>query len=58
MHPTIKLPEQILDVEEYKLLSPNDKSLYMEKTLGKILDNNVDTGVSIPLILENIYFNH
>lgn len=57
MTPTIKLPNEILEEKEYKHLSPQDKANYLERTMSKILDINTDTGVSIPLILENTYFD-
>ena len=40
MDPTIRLPERLLDEEEYKHLSPTDKAMYLEKCIEKILDLN------------------
>ena len=57
MSRTIKVPDNLIDEEQFKNLPPSDKSLYMEKIIGQILDLNVNAGVTIRDVLDNTYFD-
>lgn len=58
MSRTLKLPEDMLEEEEFRELPSREKGKYEEKVLEKILDLNQDKGITIPDIESNTYFSY